>query len=140
MNAAAFGSGLPLVIDTSAWHRQGEPGVLKAWEAAVEAELLVSCPAAALEILGGVRDEREFKIVDEALGALPQAPVTASACRAALGACRDLGARRRIPAADYLIAAAAAERGFGVLHADKHFELLAEVLGFESVRVAAGAR
>jgi predicted nucleic acid-binding protein len=56
-------------------------------------------------------------------------------CRAALGASRDLGARRRLPAADYLIAAAAAERGFGVLHADRHFELLAEVLEFESVRV-----
>jgi len=96
---------------------------------------LISCPAAALEILAATRDEREFKIVDEALVALPQAPVTASACRAALGAARELGARRRIPAADYLIAAAAAERGFGVLHADKHFELLAPVLGFESVRI-----
>lgn len=68
--------------------------------------------------------------------ALPQAPVTASAGHAALGASRDLGARRHIPAVDYLVAAAAAERGFGVLHADKHFELLATVLGFESVRVA----
>ncbi len=48
---------------------------------------------------------------------------------------RELGARRRIPAVDYLIAAAAAERGFGVLHADRHFERLASVLGFESVRI-----
>jgi len=138
MSASPFGSGLPLVIDTSAWNRQAEPGVLDRWKATARDGLLVSCPAAVLEILGGVRDEREFKIVDDALGALPQAPLTASACRAALGACRDLGARRRIAAADYLIAAAAAERGFGVVHADKHFELLAEVLGFESVRVAAG--
>lgn len=46
-----------------------------------------------------------------------------------------LGGRRRIPAVDYLIAAAAAERGFGVLHADKHFALLATVLEFESVRI-----
>lgn len=138
MTPAPFGSRVPLVIDPSAWHRQSEPGVLEVWEAAVEEELLASCPAAALEILTATRDERELKIVDAALAALPQAPVTASASRAALGACRDLGARRRIPAADYLIAAAAAERGFGVLHADKHFELLAEVLGFESVRVAAG--
>jgi len=138
MSASPFGSGLPLVIDTSAWNRQAEPGVLDRWKATARDGLLVSCPAAVLEILSGARDERELKIVDDALGALPQAPVTASACRAALGACRDLGARRRIPAADYLIAAAAAERGFGVVHADKHFELLAEVLGFESVRVAAG--
>lgn len=54
---------------------------------------------------------------------------------AALGAARELGGSRRIPAADYLIAAAAAARGFGVLYDDRHFDLLADVLGFESVRV-----
>jgi hypothetical protein len=45
--------------------------------------------------------------------------------------------RRRLPAADYLIAASAAGRGFGVLHEDRHFDLLATVLGFESVRLSA---
>lgn len=54
---------------------------------------------------------------------------------AALGAARELGGSRRIPAVDYLIAAAAAARGFGVLHDDRHFDALAGVLGFESVRV-----
>jgi predicted nucleic acid-binding protein len=49
---------------------------------------------------------------------------------------RELGARRRLPAVDYLIAAAAAECGFGVLHADSHFDLLSGVLSFESVAVA----
>lgn len=133
----AFGSGVGLVIDTSAWARQREGAVARHWDATNEAELLVSCPAAALEILNSARNEDQFVALERTLAALPQAPVTASVCRAALGACRDLGARRRIPAADYLIAAAAAERGFGVLHADRHFDLLAEVLGFESVRVAA---
>lgn len=133
MSAAPFGSAVPLVIDSSAWHRQREPGVLVNWEAALEADLLRSCPAATLEILTATKNEGEFKAVDTALAALPQAPVTASVCRAAIGACRELGARRRIPAIDYLIAAAAAERGFGVLHSDKHFELLGEVLEFGSV-------
>ena len=130
-----FGSGVPLVIDTSAWNRQREPDFQQRWIATARSGLLVSCPVAVLEILAATRDEREFVAFEQALGALPQAPVTASACQAALGASRDLGARRRIPAADYLIAAAAAERGFGVLHADRHFELLATVLGFESVRL-----
>jgi len=136
MSNAPFGPGVPLVMDASAWHRQSRPAVLGRWEATVEADLLVSCPVAALEILTATRDEAEFATIEGALAALPQAPVTASACRAALGASRDLGARRRIPAADYLIAAAAAERGFGVLHADRHFELLATVLEFESVRLS----
>jgi predicted nucleic acid-binding protein len=133
-----FGSGVPLVIDTSAWARQREPRVLGPWRKTHEEGLFASCPVAALEILQTAREESEFEALETNLAALPQVPVTASACRAALGACRELGGRRRIPAADYLIAAAAAERGFGVLHADRHFGLLAEVLAFESVRIEAG--
>jgi predicted nucleic acid-binding protein len=128
-----FGSGVPLVIDTSAWSRQREPATAPRWEATNDADLLVSCPAATLEILSSARNEEEFAALDRTFTALAQAPLTASVCRAALDASRNLGARRRIPTVDYLIAAAAAERGFGVLHADKHFELLANVLHFESV-------
>jgi len=137
MSDAPFGSGVPLVIDTSAWPRQSGESIRPRWKATARADLLVSCPVAALEILTATRDEREFAAFGKQFAALPQAPLTTSACRAALAASRDLGARRRIPAVDYLIAAAAAERGFGVLHADRHFDLLAEVLGFESVRVVA---
>lgn len=132
-----FGSGTPLVIDTSAWARQREPAVLGPWRETHRAGLFATCPPAALEILQSARDEGEFEALDTNLAALPQAPVTASVCRAALGACRELGARRRIPATDYLIAAAAAEHGFGVLHADRHFGLLATVLEFDSVRIDA---
>lgn len=114
--------------------------MLPRWEATVGAGLLASCPVATLEILVSARDERDFIELDFALARRLQAPVTASACAAALGAARELGARRRgIPAADYLIGAAAAERGFGVLHHDRHFDLLAPVLGFESVRLEASA-
>lgn len=134
----SFGSGLPLVIDTSAWVRQRQGDVLERWRETHKAGLFASCPAAALEILYSARDEDEFEALDMNLAALLQAPVTTSVCRSALGASRELGARRRIPAADYLIAAAAAERGFGVLHHDRHFDLLAEVLEFESVRMKAG--
>jgi predicted nucleic acid-binding protein len=49
--------------------------------------------------------------------------------RAAAGAHRV-----RVP--DALIAAAAAERGFGVLHYDRHFDTLATVLPFTSQWVA----
>jgi len=135
LSTEAFGPGIPLVIDSSAWNRQSEPNVRPAWHATNDAGLLVSCPASSLEILAAAGNESQREIVDGALAALPQAPITASVCRAALGALRDLGARRRLPAPDYLIAAAAAERGFGVLHADRHFDLLATALDFESVRL-----
>ncbi len=124
---------VPLVVDTSAWVRQRDPNVRPRWEATLEAGLIASCPVVALELLAAARNEDEYAALAAALDALPQAPVTASACRAALTASRDLHGSRRLPAADYLIAAAAAERGFGVLHQDRHFDTLAQVLGFHSV-------
>ena len=135
MTATVYGTGAPLVMDTSAWNRQRDPVVRARWRSTARACLLASCPVAALEIVTTARDESEFADLERALTALPQAPVTASVCRAALFASRALRGSRRLPAADYLIAAAAAERGFGVLHQDRHFDILATVLGFESVRL-----
>ena len=135
MKASPFGSGIPLVIDTSAWNRQRAPLVRDRWNATNDAELFASCPVAALEILTVARNEHEFAEAEAAFSSIPQAPVTTSVCRAALGAARELRDSRRLPVTDYLIAAAAAECGFGVLHADKHFDLLATVLEFESVRL-----
>ena len=126
---------MPLVVDTSAWVRQREAAVQPRWVATVEAGMIASCPVVALELLAASRDEDEYAALAEALDALPQAPVTASACRAALTASQDLRGSRCLPATDYLIAAAAAERGFGVLHQDRHFDTLAQVLGFQSVRL-----
>jgi predicted nucleic acid-binding protein len=115
--------------------RLGMRQTLPYWEVVGGQDRLVCCPIAALEVFRTAKDEDHFKTLDKHLSALPQAPVTASVCDAALSASRELGARRRIPIPDYLIAAAAAERGFGVLHADRHFDLLATVLEFESVRL-----
>jgi predicted nucleic acid-binding protein len=130
-----YGPGVPLVVDTSAWVRQRDVDVVARWKATLTAGLIAVCPVAALEILAGARDEDGFEALARALAALPQAPVTASVCAAALGAARELRGGRRLPAADYLIAAAAAERGFGVLHLDGHYDTLASVLGFASVRL-----
>lgn len=130
-----YGPGVPLVADTSAWVRQRDPDVRERWKATLVAGLVAVCPVVALEILASARDEDGFRALDRALAALPQAPVTASVCAAAVGAARQLRGSRRLPAADYLIAAAAAERGFGVLHLDGHFDTLSSVLGFVSVRL-----
>jgi predicted nucleic acid-binding protein len=133
--AEPFGP-VPLVVDTSAWVRQRDPEVLPRWEATLRAGVLAACPAATLEILTGARNEEDFAALSTALAVLPQAPVTPSACAAAIDASARLRGSRRLPAVDYLIAAAAAERGFGVLHEDRHFDLLADVLGFPSVRLS----
>lgn len=90
----------------------------------------------ALELLASARNEQKFAELDRTLTALPVAHVTRSAGAAALGASRELRGERRVPAADYLIAAAAAGRGAGMLHYDRHFEPLCRVLGIESVWLA----
>lgn len=134
--AEAYGSGTPLVFDTSAWNRRTAPTVRRRWEATRDDGLLAVCPVVALELLAAARDEQAFRDLDQALRGLLQAPVTRAACERALGASRELAVERRLPAADYLIAAAAAERGFPVLHYDRHFDLLCRVLGIDSVPIA----
>jgi predicted nucleic acid-binding protein len=134
--AEPYGSGGLLVFDTSAWNRQRNPAVLPRWLATAEADRLVVCPVVALELLASARDEQKFADLDRTLSELPAAYVTRSAGAAALGASRELRGERRIPAADYLIAAAAAGRGAGVLHYNRHFDALCRVLGVESVWVA----
>jgi predicted nucleic acid-binding protein len=134
--AEPYSQGAPLVFDTSAWNRRTNPAILPRWAATRDADLLAVCPVVALELLASARDEEAFGELDRALRALAQAPVTSSAGEAALRASRKLRGKRRLPAADYLIAAAAAERGAGVLHYDRHFDTLCGVLGVESVWLA----
>jgi len=135
-NAEPYGYGEALVFDTSAWNRQHDPAVLARWLATAESNLLVLCPVVALELLSTAPDQEAFADLDRTLTALPAAPVTRNAGTAAIGASRELRGERRLPAADYLIAAAAAELGYGVLHYDRHFDPLCRALGIESVWIA----
>jgi predicted nucleic acid-binding protein len=134
--AERYGSGGLLVFDTSAWIRQRDARVRKRWLASARANVLAVCPVVALELLASARDQDAFEDLDRTLSALPSASVTRRAGTAALSASRELHGRRRLPAADYLIAAAAAERGAGVLHYDRHFDVLCDVFGIESVWLA----
>lgn len=133
-----YGTGVALVVDTSAWARQHHPKVAARFRAAAQADLLVGCPVVALELLTTARGATEHDLLAKWLGSLRQAPITQGVCNAALRASSELASANhpRVPATDYLIAAAAAERGFGVLHYDRHYDTLAGVLGFESVWIA----
>jgi predicted nucleic acid-binding protein len=134
-----YGSGVALVVDTSAWARQRHPEVASHFRDTAQADLLVGCPVVALELLTAVKDAAERDPLARRLGALRQAQVNQGVCAAAVSASSELASANhpRVPATDYLIAAAAAERGFGVLHYDHHYDTLAGVLGFESVWIAA---
>ncbi len=96
--AEPYGSGTPMVFDTSAWNRRTEPTVLPRWAATRDAGLLAVCPVVALELLAGARNEEAFTNLDRALQALTQAAVTRNAGDAALSASRELrGERRCLP-------------------------------------------
>jgi predicted nucleic acid-binding protein len=133
-----YGAGGALVVDTSAWARQQDHAVAPRLRETADAGLLVGCPVVALELLSTARDPTEHGRLAQSLSSLRQAPITQGVCNAALGASGELASANhpRVPVADYLIAAAAAARGFGVLHYDRHYDTLAGVLGFESVWIA----
>lgn len=138
-DSPAWGS-LPLVVDTSAWARAHHPRVRGPWKAALLDRRFRISPAVRFEILLSARDGRSFDTLAEGLSALQAAPLNASVTRAAEHAMRDLAHRsagaQRLPIVDYLVAAAAQELGAAVIHYDRDYDTLSELMEFESVWLA----
>lgn len=93
-----------------------------------------------MELLYSARDGGEFDRLEERLHLLRNVGITRSATSAAIGAMRDLAHLRplhhRVKLVDVLVAAAASDAGIGILHYDRHYDRLAEVLPFESRWIA----
>jgi predicted nucleic acid-binding protein len=134
----------PLVVDTSAFARAHHPEVRPAWKQAVLADRLRLSPATRLEILFGARDGGGFDALASELSALRPAPLSATVIRAAERAMRELAHRsagaQRIPIVDYLVAAAAQQTGASVIHYDRDYDTLAEVMEFDSTWLAPAGR
>ena len=128
------------VADKSAWARSRMPGVAQLWEQAIVAGRIATSPIVKMELLYSARDAQGFEELEALLRPLVDIPVTRSVTDAAIGAMRALARLRplhhRVPPPDALVAAAAQEAGLGVLHYDRHFDRLAEVLDFESRWIA----
>ncbi|MFI5003650.1 MAG: PIN domain-containing protein [Solirubrobacterales bacterium] len=131
---------LPLIIDTSAFARAHHPRVRRDWEHALHADRLRISPIARLEILLSARNGETFDKLGEELSVLRSAPLTTAVARAAEDSMRTLAKRsagaQRIPIVDYLVAAAAQESGAAVIHYDRDYDTLAEVMAFESIWLA----
>lgn len=131
---------LPLVVDTSAWARAHHPQVRRLWrEALLERRLRIS-PLVRFEILRSARDGRSFDTLSEQLSALHAAPHNDSVFAAAEQAMRAMAHRSAgaqcLPIVDYLVAASAQELGAAVIHYDRDYDTLAELLGFDSIWLA----
>jgi predicted nucleic acid-binding protein len=131
---------LPLVVDTSAWARAHHSRVRELWKKALLDRRLRMSPAVRFEILLSARDGQSFDTLAERLSALQAAPLTASTIQAAEHAMRVLAHRsagaQRVPIVDYLVAAAAQELGAAVIHYDRDYDTLADLMGFESIWLA----
>lgn len=136
MSEAKPFDGRPYVADTSAWARREHPAIGAQWQAALTAGQLYITPVVKMELLYSTRSAADFAWWEERLDALPEAPLDRTVVASAVAAMRELAdlapLHHRVPVKDALIAAAAAERGIGVLHCDAHFDRLAEVLNVES--------
>jgi predicted nucleic acid-binding protein len=131
----------PWVADTSAWARASDEKVVPHWRAMVRARDLVACAPVTMEMIFDAPDREAVETVASAMAGFRQAPITRSVTDAAIWSMRELAQRgaagaHRVRVPDALVAAAAAERGFGVLHYDRHFDVLATVLAFSSQWVA----
>lgn len=93
-----------------------------------------------LEILLSARGGTEFDSLAETLSALRATQLTGSILHAAEDAMRQLARRshgaHRVPIVDYLLAATAEQTSSAVLHYDRDYDMLAEVMEFESVWLA----
>lgn len=135
MSASPFGGGV-FIADTSAWQHVGHEQVRAEWLAALEARQIATCSVVKFELLYSAFDPSAFDSVATDQALLRDVSVSVSVHRAALSAMRELAAaaplHHRVPLPDLLIAAAAQEAGVGVLHYDRHYDRLAQVLSFES--------
>jgi len=129
-----------VLADPSAIHRARHPAVSSEVAAAFNARQIITCAVVTLEVIYTARNREELEDLEATQSMLRDIPMTDSIHRAALTALRELArrgaGRHRVPVTDVLIAAAAQEAGVGVLHYDRHFDRLAEVLHFRSVWLA----
>jgi predicted nucleic acid-binding protein len=116
-----------VLVDKSAFVRGGE----------ADGELCL-CAITRMELLYSARSAADYERIGIALGEFRELRMDAETFAAAESAQRELAdsGRHRVPIPDLLIAACAQQHGADVLHVDRHFDMLAEVLAFTPVRPA----
>jgi predicted nucleic acid-binding protein len=97
------------------------------------------CAITRFELLYSARSPRDFEELEEELDALHELRVDAETIGIARMAQRELAvkSRHRVPIPDLLIAACAHQHQADVLHVDRHYDTLAQVLSFTPIRLNA---
>lgn len=119
------------LIDTSAWILALRKGGSQAAKEEVDRLIAEDQAATAgiimLELLSGAITEKEYQELKEDLAALIQLEITAKTWEEASRLAYELRKKGvTVPSADVLIMTIAVEHGCTLLHADRHFDLMAE--------------
>lgn len=118
-----------LLIDKSAYVR-GAAGV------DLEGEFCL-CPVSRMELLFSARSHADYMTLEQDLALFRELRMDAETFATAGGAQRELAraGNHRMPIPDLLIAACAQQHAADVVHVDRHFDALASVLHFDSIRL-----
>lgn len=118
-----------ILLDKSAWVRGG-PQLLDYGE-------LCMCAITRMEILYSARSADDYVALQDDLAAYRDLRIDHATVSAAQAAQRELAAagQHRVSLPDLIIGACAQQHGADVLHADRHFGVLAETFGFRSIRL-----
>jgi len=120
------------LVDTSAWvealRHDGRDDVRDVVAQLLTAGQAAICPMVALELWNGAGGEAERAKIRRLVGELPSLPITDDAWILAHALARAARVRGlTVPSTDLLISATARAHAVGLVHADRHFELLGDV-------------
>ena len=126
------------LVDTSVLLRSHQPTVAERLQALLLSGKLWTCRAIDLEYVYA-QDERDVPGAIRERRVLPESPITDRTVDRALEIMEELaskGMHRHVGAMDCVIAASALQAGLSVLHYDRDFDHLAEVVGLDAEWVA----
>jgi predicted nucleic acid-binding protein len=132
----------PVVADTSAWMAaRRDPRAQELLLAALERGEVAWCWPVRYELVVDARGSEAIAAVDRLLEGLRELAVDRAVQRGVLSAMHelaDLGSHgaHRLPLTDLTVAVAAQQAGVDVLHHDRHFERLGELLGVRTHWIA----
>lgn len=119
-----------ILVDKSAWVRADPEEIERRGEPCL-------CAITRLEILFSATSAASYAEQQAALSVFRDLRIDGQTMAAAESGQQELAAngQHRVSLPDLIIGACAQQHGADVLHMDRHFDVLADIFGFESVRL-----
>lgn len=117
------------LVDTSTWilalRKDFVPEIKGRLDQLLKADLVLTADIIKLEILGGTKTEKEFKLLKKRFDALPLIEINSVVWEMAFDLAFNLRSNGiTAPYTDILIAACALISGSTIVHVDSHFDLI----------------